>query len=96
MTRRDLLNWHIPLTQATRTTQVVSDYVAGTTPTPSTDWDTAVINGGRNSTSEFEIREGAHSLYLWFLEPGDVLQIFLDLGRLAISAFGSPESMIVD
>jgi hypothetical protein len=74
--------------------QVIPNYLAGTTPT---DWDTAVINGGWNITSEVTVGVGAHRLNLWLLEPGIVVQkLYLDLGGVpGRTSLGPPESLIV-
>lgn len=74
------------------TTRVLKDYRAGTTPTAQ-GWDRAVITGGWNITTEMDVSEGAHSLNLWLLQPGVVIQkIIIDLGGLQTSALGPPES----
>lgn len=75
------------------TKRLFPDYEAGALPP---DWDTAVIRGGWNLTTEVEVGTGPQSLDIWLLEPGVVVQrILLDFGGLEDSALGPPESRYV-
>ncbi|KAL4880194.1 hypothetical protein BJY04DRAFT_228699 [Aspergillus karnatakaensis] len=77
------------------TQRVLPDYEAGSLPK---DWDTAVIWGGWNVTADLdvEMKSGEHTLNLWLLEPGVVVQkILIDFGGLKESALGPPESLYI-
>ncbi|KIW24133.1 uncharacterized protein PV07_09865 [Cladophialophora immunda] len=73
-------------------------------PNPLTDlwplpamWDGMVANAAMTNTTTHNItRAGAHTLNLWLLEPGLVVQkLVLDLGGVRDSYLGPPESTIV-
>lgn len=75
------------------TKRLFPDYESGSLPP---DWDTAVIRGGWNLTTEVEVGTGPQSLDIWLLEPGVVVQkVLLDFGGLEDSALGPPESRYV-
>jgi hypothetical protein len=62
-----------------------------------TMWLGMVGNSAMTNTTTHNItKAGAHSLNIWLLEPGLVVQkLVLDLGGVRNSYLGPPESMIV-
>jgi hypothetical protein len=76
--------------QTRKTVQYVTDQSVGNLPVA---WDVAVSNAGWTSISNTTITAGAHTLKLWLLEPGMVVQkIVIDLGGVRLSYLGPPES----
>lgn len=56
-------------------------------------WTDAVVNGGWTSFSSINVGPGAHTLSLWLLEPGVIVQkIVIDKGGYKTSSLGPPES----
>lgn len=58
-------------------------------------WNNSVIVGGWNTSTPLDspLRAGAHSLDLWLLEPGVVVQkIVVDIGGIWANGLGPPES----
>lgn len=75
------------------TVQPVPTHAMGSLPTGHTE---STIAGGWASKSTVSIPAGAHTLNLWLLEPGVVIQkLVLDVGGLRTSAQGPPESVRV-
>ncbi|KAF3906313.1 hypothetical protein ABW20_dc0103378 [Dactylellina cionopaga] len=75
------------------TVQPVPNTPMGTLPS---GWTDAVISGGWVSITGVSIPSGAHTLSLWLLEPGVVVQrIVVDLGGYKSSSLGPPESKAV-
>ncbi|KAF9871025.1 hypothetical protein CkaCkLH20_11442 [Colletotrichum karsti] len=59
-------------------------------------WSQAVITGGWTFASRINLPSGKHSLHLWLLEPGVVVQkVVVDLGGFRESSLGPPESVRV-
>ncbi|KAK5221046.1 hypothetical protein LTR72_006604 [Exophiala xenobiotica] len=60
-------------------------------------WDGMVANAAMTTTTTHDLgKPGAHTLNLWLLEPGLIVQkLVLDLGGVRQSYLGPPESMIV-
>lgn len=58
------------------------------------DWERSVMNNARPSTSEHYIsKPGNHTLTIWMVDPGIVLEkILIDTGGLKPSYLGPPES----
>jgi hypothetical protein len=72
------------------TVQPVPNTALGSTPT---GWDTAVSNNAWTGSSTLSVGVGSHSLDLWALEPGLVIEkIVIDLGGVKSSYLGPPES----
>jgi hypothetical protein len=72
------------------TVQPIPNYTLGTLPG---GWDNNTKNNIWTTTSTFNIGAGSHSLNLWALEPGLVIQkIVIDLGGVKASYLGPPES----
>ncbi|KAK7229906.1 hypothetical protein V2G26_002076 [Clonostachys chloroleuca] len=56
-------------------------------------WTEAVIAGGWTSASTIELPSGSHTLDLWLLEPGVVVQrLVVDVGGYRQTSLGPPES----
>lgn len=72
------------------------DY-ADDTGSPAVGWETAVADAGWANTTMLDISTaGAHTLYLWALEPGVVFEkIVIDLESKRDSYLGPPESVRV-
>jgi hypothetical protein len=76
--------------QPRKIVQYVTDQSGGNLPV---GWDVAVSNAGWTSVSNTTITAGSHTLKLWLLEPGVVVQkIVIDLGGVRPSYLGPPES----
>ena len=77
--------------QPTQTVQYIIDQPAGALPL---GWTTAVANEAWMSTTNFTYTQpGKHTLRVWELEPGVVLQkIIVNLGGVTASYLGPPES----
>ena len=60
-------------------------------------WDGMVANAAMTNTTTHDLgKPGAHTLNLWLLEPGLIVQkLVLDLGGVRESYLGPPESRIV-
>lgn len=59
-------------------------------------WNDMVSNSAASNTTKHAVTPGEHTLNLWALEPGLVIQkIVLDLGGVRKSYLGPPESTIV-
>ncbi len=58
------------------------------------DWERAVVNNARYShTKHFISKPGYHSLKIWMVDPGVVLEkIVVDAGGVKSSYLGPPES----
>lgn len=80
--------------QPVKTVQYVIDQPAGALPL---GWTTAVANNAWYSTSNFTYSgPGEHTLKIWALEPGLVLNTaWVDLGGIRPSYLGPPESLRV-
>ena len=60
------------------------------------NWNNMIINAGTSNTTQHAVAPGAHTLSLWLLEPGLVVQkVVLDLGGVRQSSLGPPESVRV-
>ncbi|KAF3936617.1 hypothetical protein ABW19_dt0209873 [Dactylella cylindrospora] len=72
------------------TVQPVPNTPMGSTPS---GWTDAVIAGGWTSATTVNIPSGSHTLSLWLLEPGVVVQkVVIDLGGYKSTSLGPPES----
>jgi Glycosyl hydrolase family 115/Gylcosyl hydrolase family 115 C-terminal domain len=71
-------------------TLVPADYVAGY----GKDWEKSVENNVRHSVTSFTLdKPGYHTLKVWMVDPGVVLEkIIVDLGGVKPSYLGPPES----
>jgi len=78
--------------QTMQTVQYIIDQPAGANPT---GWDAAVSNSAWTSTTNFTYSgSGAHTLKVWALEPGLVLNTaWINLGGIRPSYLGPPESV---
>lgn len=78
--------------QSVQAVQYIIDQPAGANPT---GWDTAVSDSAWMSTTNFTYAgAGAHTLKVWALEPGVVLNTaWIDLGGIRPSYLGPPESV---
>lgn len=55
------------------------------------EWRTAVVGGGWNANIQINgtVAAGAHTISLWLMEPGVVVQkVVLDMGGMKASALG--------
>jgi hypothetical protein len=59
----------------------------------SPEWEESVRTNSRPVWTKHDLTPGAHTLKIWMVDPGVVLQhIFLDYGGLKASYLGPPES----
>jgi len=58
------------------------------------DWETSVEDNARHARTRFTLaKSGYHTLKIWMIDPGVVLQkLVMDLGGLKQSYLGPPES----
>ncbi|ETS73904.1 hypothetical protein PFICI_13770 [Pestalotiopsis fici W106-1] len=72
------------------TKQIIGNYSGGSTPT---GWSSAVIANSYSATEDIALLAGEHTLSLWLLEPGVLVQkIWFDLGGKLASYLGPPAS----
>ena len=60
----------------------------------SPEWERAVEDNARDLVTEHALRPGRHTIRIWAIDPGVVIQrLILDLGGLKPSYLGPPESL---